>query len=71
MLSPFYTIQNHVRGFERLKDEYPQCPDFGIIYKEFLDNLSPTQGDFLLREGYLLKSVRLCIPRASLGDFLV
>ena len=32
-------MQNSVIGFKRIKDEYPQCPKFGIIYKECLDNL--------------------------------
>ena len=53
-------------SFEHLKDEYPQCPYFDIIYKEFLDNPSPKQGDFLIREVYLFKDVELCIPHTSL-----
>jgi len=52
VLSSSYTMQNFVEGFERLKDEYLQCPYFGIIYKEFLDNFCPIQGHFFIREGY-------------------
>ena len=64
-------MKNSIVGFQRLKDEYSQCPDFGIIYNESLDNLSSTQGNFFLRYGYLLKGVKLCIPLTSLRDFLV
>jgi len=28
-----HSIKNFVVGFEHLKDEYPQCPDFGIILR--------------------------------------
>ena len=61
-------MKNSIIGFECLKDEYSQCPDFGTICKESLDNPSLTQGDFLIRDGYLFKGVKLCIPRR---DFLV
>ena len=45
--------------------------DFGIFYKELLDNPSTTQDDFLIRKGYLFKGVKLCIPHISLRNFLV
>ena len=64
-------MKNFVVGFEHLKDEYSQCPDFVIIHKGSLDNPSPTQGDFLIRDGYLLKGVKLYISYTSLRDFLV
>ena len=70
LITVLQSMQNPVIAFERLKDEYPQCPNFGIIYKESLDNPSPTQGDFLIRERYLFKGAKLCIPRTSLRDFL-
>ena len=57
VISILHSMQNSVTGFDYLKDKYPQCPDVGIIYKESLDNPSPTQGDFLIREGYLFKGV--------------
>ena len=37
-----HSMHNTVVGFERLKDKYSQCPDFGIIYQEALDNPTPT-----------------------------
>ena len=45
--------------------------EFWYYYKESLDNLSPTQCDFLIRDEYLFKCVKLCIPHTSLRDFLV
>jgi len=33
VITILHSMQNFVVGFERLKDEYPQLPDFGIIYK--------------------------------------
>jgi len=64
-------MQNFCVGFQRLKNEYPQYSDFGIIYKESVDNSNRTQSDFLIREGYLFKCIKLCISRNSLRDFLV
>ena len=66
-----HSMKNSVVGFEHLKDDCSQCPDFGIIYKESLDNSTPTQGNFLIRDGYLFKGIKLCIPHTSLRDFLV
>ena len=63
-ITVLYSMQNSVVGFERLKDAYSQYPDFDIIYKEFLDNLSPTQGDFLLGRGIFLK-VLCCLLYTS------
>ncbi|PON71272.1 hypothetical protein PanWU01x14_074120 [Parasponia andersonii] len=55
-----------VVGFEHLKKEYF---DFGIIYHEALDKPIPTKIDFLIRDDYLFKSVKLYIPCTSLQDF--
>ena len=29
-----HRMSSHVIGFDRLKNEYTTCPDFGIIYNE-------------------------------------
>ena len=59
MLSLIYTpMQNSVVGFEHLKDEYSQCSDFGIIYKESLDYSSPTQSVFL---GSIILKMLSCV----------
>lgn len=61
----------HVVGFERMKDEYSACPDFGIIYRDVLDGNRHECVDFIIRDGYLFRGTRLCIRRTSLRDFLV
>ena len=54
LITILYSMQHSVIGFECLDNEYTQYPDFSIIYTESLDNLSTTQSDLLIREGYLL-----------------
>lgn len=48
-------------GFERLKDDYPNCPDFGTIFQDLLDNPSHDHVSLLLIDGYLFKGTKLCI----------
>ena len=64
-------MKNFIISLKRLKDDYYQCPNFCIIYKESLDNPNLTQDDFLIKDGYFFKGVKLCIPRTSLRDILV
>jgi len=42
-----------------------------VSFIKSFDNPSPTQSDFLIREGYLFRSVKLCILHTSLRDFLL
>ena len=58
----FHFVKNSIVGFKRLKDEYSQCLNFGIIYKKSLDNPSPTQGDFLIRIGMFSKVLSCVFP---------
>lgn len=55
-------------GFDRMKDEYSTCPDFGLIYQEVRDGNRRDYVDFVIREGYLFRATKLCIPRTSLRD---
>ena len=59
VITILHSKQNSMVSLKRLKDEYYQCSDIGIIYKKSLDNRSPTQGG----EGYLFEGVKLCILR--------
>uniref|UniRef100_A0A5B7BML6 RNA-directed DNA polymerase n=1 Tax=Davidia involucrata TaxID=16924 RepID=A0A5B7BML6_DAVIN len=61
----------HVIGFDRMKDSYANCPDFGIIFQAVRDGNRRDYVDFILRDGYLFRGFRLCIPRTSIRDFLV
>ena len=61
----------HVIGFDRLKYEYPACPDFDIIYDEVSNCNRHEYVDFLVENGYLFKVTKLCIPRTSFRDLLI
>jgi len=58
-----------VLGFERLREEYDSCPDFGKIYVTLRDSSVREMDGFLLRDGYLFRFRKLCIPRTSLREF--
>ena len=58
-----------VTGFERLREEYESCPDFGEIYTMLRGPTREMDG-FLLDGGYLFRFRKLCIHRTSLRDFL-
>uniref|UniRef100_A0A2N9IA60 Reverse transcriptase n=1 Tax=Fagus sylvatica TaxID=28930 RepID=A0A2N9IA60_FAGSY len=60
-----------ITGFERLKEDYDSCPDFGELYSNLRSTPHSTQDDYFLQNGYLFKATRLCIPRTSVRDFLV
>ena len=60
-----------VIGFERLKDDYESCPDFGELYTCLSNAPQPILDDYTLQDGYLFKANKLCIPRSSVRDFLV
>ena len=60
-----------VTGFERLKDDYESCPDFGELYISLSNIPRPILDDYTLQDGYLFKANKLCIPRSSVRDFLV
>ena len=64
-------MSNKVVGFECLKDYYSSYPNFGIIFIDISVGLGKDRTDFLLRDDYLFKGVKLCIPRTSLRDFWI
>ena len=63
-------ISAKVIWFERLREEYESCLDFGQIYTTLRDGLTRETNDFLLHDEYLFKFRKLCIPCTSLIDFL-
>ena len=63
-------MSTEVVGFEKLKEEYESCPDFGKIYVTLRDGPVREMYGFLLQDGYLFRFRKLCIPRTSLRDFL-
>ena len=54
-----------ILGFQHLKALYKDDEDLGEIYKECLRHCN---GDFLLRDGYLFKSTRLCTPKCGISE---
>ena len=59
-----------VIGFEKIKDEYSECPDFGKFYAD-LSNNTGKHKEYIFQERYLFKRTKLCIPRTSRRDFLI
>ena len=49
-------------GFERLKDDYQACLDFGDIFTALRDDLFREQDDYFLQNGFLFRANRLCVP---------
>ena len=66
-----HRMSAHVIGFDRLKNEYFACLDFGIIYNEVSNGNRQEYLYFLDENGYLFKVTKLCIPRTSFRDSLI
>jgi len=58
-----------VVGFEKIKDTYESCPNFGEIFTVLRDDMTLEVDNFMLQDGYLFRSRKLCIPRSSLRFF--
>ncbi|GFY91156.1 hypothetical protein Acr_07g0013520 [Actinidia rufa] len=64
-------LDARVVGFERLKEDYESCLDFRDSYLALSSNPSISLDDYIIREGFLFRATKLCIPRTSMRDFLV
>ena len=71
LIVTLHRMSAHVIRFDRLKDEYSACLDFGIIYDEVSYRNHHEYVDFLVENGYLFKVTKLCIPRTSFRDLLI
>jgi hypothetical protein len=60
-----------VTGFERLKEEYESCSEFGEIYLTLKDENHRVINGYHLQNGYLFRDNKLCIPKTSMRDFLI
>ena len=58
-------------GFDKLKEEYPRCPDLSNIYQALQQGPTSEHKNYTLQEGYLFKDNRLCILRTSIRKFLI
>ncbi|GFZ18574.1 hypothetical protein Acr_27g0003130 [Actinidia rufa] len=64
-------LDTKVVRFERLKEDYESFPDFCDSYLAVSSNPSISLDDYTIREGFLFRATKLCIPRTSVRDFLV
>ena len=70
-VSLLFVMSVKVTGFERLKDDYKSCPDYGELYTSLINALQPILDDYTLQDGYLFKANKLCILWSLVRDFLV
>ena len=71
MVSLLSIMSVKVTGFERLKDDYESCLDFGELCTSLSNAPRPILDDYTLQDGYLFKTNKLCILRFLVRDFLV
>ena len=64
-------MSTKVTGFERLKNDYESCLNFGEIFKLLADGLVREHDDYFLQDGYLFKANKLCILRTFVRDFII
>ncbi|XP_078431690.1 uncharacterized protein LOC144703384 [Wolffia australiana] len=64
-------MTTQVLGFEKMKEDYTDCPDFSSLYSSITDASPNRSRDYFLEDGYLFDGKRICIPRTSLRDFLI
>ena len=62
---------SEITDFERIKNDYDSCLDFGEVYKILVDRLVREHDDYFLLDGYLFKANQLCIHRTSVRDFII
>ena len=60
-----------VVSFDKIKEKYESCAYFGEILVLLREEVTPEIDGFLLRDGYLFRFRKLCIPRTFLRDYLV
>ena len=71
LIVTLHRMSTHVIGFDRLKDEYSACPDFGIIYDKVSNGNLHEYVDFLVENDYFLKVTKLCIPQTLFRNLLI
>ncbi|KAF7808269.1 putative mitochondrial protein [Senna tora] len=53
MLTVLNSMSVSIVGFDRLKDEYASCPDFGIIFQEISNGNRHDHQDFIIKDGHM------------------
>ena len=65
------TISIKVVGFDKVKKDYKECPDFDSILIILRKGPSREYSKYILQDGYLFRETRPYVLRISLRDFLV
>ncbi|KAF8086641.1 hypothetical protein N665_0617s0006 [Sinapis alba] len=61
-------MEAKVMGFEHIKEQYGEDPEFGDIYKKCKPG---TFGSFYQQDEFLFRDKRLCIPQGSMRDLIL
>ena len=64
-------MQAKVAGFEVFKENYQDDPQFGDLYQQLQQGQQPTKSDFWLKDGFLFKGLKLCVPKCSLRELII
>ena len=65
------SLHAQIPGFDRIKDDYDSCPNFHLLFHEFINKPFTLSNNFFVKNGYLYKGKTLCIPRSSMRFFLI
>ena len=64
-------MQAKVAGFEVFKENYQDDPHFGDLYQQLQQGQQPAKFDFWLKDGFLFKGPKLCVPKCSLRELMI
>jgi len=66
-----HTLTVDVNWFHGVKEQYPEDPDFGKIYKQLLNNPRDLEGQYSIFNGFVFRGTKLCLPDSSMREFVV
>jgi hypothetical protein len=66
-----HTVTVDVNWFHGVKEQYPEDPDFGKIYKQLLNNPQDLEGQYSIFNGFVFRGTKLCLPNSSMCEFVV
>lgn len=61
----------NISGFAALKELYPMDPDFRTIWLELQQNPPPSMSTYAIKDGFLTKDSRICVPVGSMRAFII
>lgn len=66
-----HTMSLQVTRFDKLREDYESCPEFGTIFHSLQGNRPMRSREFMIQDGYFFWGLRLCLPRILVRDFLI